>query len=190
MSEQANISRVAFAAEYCSNGYNATEAYMFTHPRACRRSAQTLGTLTLKHPIVQGILDEARGRLMKKLEISEERILQEVACIALLDPRELFDEEGDPKKITELDEHVRRAVAGVDVKYGSDGRESTIIKLEAKTPAITLIMKYLKLLTDRVELDTTPVAAASAFDLAERVALLKSGEPAPPAAILTASVFG
>ena len=47
--------------------------------------------------------------------MTKERILTEEACIAFSDPGQLLEDDGSLKKIRELPEEVRRAVAGITV---------------------------------------------------------------------------
>ncbi len=104
-----------------------------------------------------------------KADISPKRILEELACIAFLDPRKLFDADGNLIPIDKLDEDTARALNGIDHDEIYSGRgedranigRTTKLKLLQKTQALELLGKYHKLFTDRTELtgsDGGPIA--------------------------------
>lgn len=94
-----------------------------------------------------------------KSDISPKRILEELARLAFLDPRKLFDEQGELVPIHKLDEETAAAIAGLDHEeiYSGRGKDrqkigrTAKVKLIQKTQALELLGKYHKLFTDRVE---------------------------------------
>ena len=88
-------------------------------------------------------------------DISPSRILEELARIAFLDPRKLFDADGNLVPIDKLDEDVARALAGIDHDViRSDGKivgNTTKLKMIQKTQALELLGRYYKMFTDKFE---------------------------------------
>ena len=105
------------------------------------------------------------GKVCGKLEISAQRVLEELAKLAFYDPGDFFETDGSLKGIKELDADTRRAIAGLEVtelfegKDVADGpQQKTVygllkkVKLTDKRAALELLGKYLKLFTDRSEI--------------------------------------
>jgi hypothetical protein len=88
---------------------------------------------------------EARG------EWAKERVLSELRAIALIDIRELFDDEGNLLPVSEWPEQTARAVAGVDTMISNDGDVTKKIKLIDKTKSLEMLMKNLAMLVERVD---------------------------------------
>lgn len=88
-----------------------------------------------------------------KLEVSIERIAKETARIAFFDPRELFDEAGNPIPLNLLPEDVARALAGVDVKEikleGVVVGEVKKYRPASKMDALNLLAKWKKMISER-----------------------------------------
>lgn len=94
-----------------------------------------------------------------KSDISPKRILEELARLAFLDPRKLFDEQGNLIPIHKLDEESAAAIAGLDHDEIYSGRgedrasigRTAKIKFIQKTQALELLGKYHKLFADHVD---------------------------------------
>ena len=88
------------------------------------------------------------------------RIKQELARLVFFDPRNLWNEDGTLKNITELDEDTARIIAGFDCVelFSERGEERSQVgvikkfKFPDKTRALELAMRHRRMLTDRVEL--------------------------------------
>jgi phage terminase small subunit len=59
-----------------------------------------------------------------KLEITSDRVLQEIAKIAFMDPRKFFNSDGSAKQITELDDDTAMELAGMEVVELKGGQRS------------------------------------------------------------------
>jgi phage terminase small subunit len=117
-----SLSQQRFVAEYLID-FNATRAYMAAHPNCKnKRSACTLALRLLAKVEIQTAVAEAAKKTTTKLELTRERINQETARIAFFDPRKLFNADGTPKEITELDDDTAAAIAGLEVLEQYDGR--------------------------------------------------------------------
>jgi phage terminase small subunit len=140
--------RHAFVEALIANGESITKAGI-----ACGFSPKTAasqGSRLLKEVKTQELLEKRRSQLRQKLELSTERTLQEVARLAYLDPRQLFNADGTTKPIHELDPDVAAAIAGVEITHewsgkGEDRRlvaTSTKYKIADKNAALDKAMKH------------------------------------------------
>jgi phage terminase small subunit len=90
-------------------------------------------------------------QLTTRIEMKAERVVAEVAAIALADPKDAYDANGELLPINEWPEALRRAVAGFEVEERSiqgvpTGRvRTTKVKFWNKTQALELAMRYLRL---------------------------------------------
>lgn len=82
--------------------------------------------------------------------VTKESLVAQLARIALFDPGRLFDEEGTPLPITDLDPDTRVALAGLDVNelYSGSGDSRVQVgvmkkyRITDKLKAIELLAKY------------------------------------------------
>lgn len=79
------------------------------------KTANEQGARLLAKVSVQTYIRELREKLSKKMEITQERVLQELGRIAFSDIRRYYNEDGSLKKITELDDDAAAALSGVEV---------------------------------------------------------------------------
>lgn len=139
-----------------------------------KRSAYNQGHRLMKNDDVRAFIDkkmaEVTNRAMKRFEITQDRILQELACMAFLDPSDLYDDKGNLLPIEKMPEHARRAIAGMDIEEMAGGaavsEEGDIqhvamrtkkLKLGDKKGALELLGKNQKMWTDRFEGEFTQV---------------------------------
>jgi phage terminase small subunit len=147
-----------FAREYVIdlNGKRAVIAAGYSES-----GAEVQASRMLRKPKVKALIAKLTEKKLEKLNVSAERILQELARIAFLDPANLFDEAGQLKPIGEVDEDTRRAIAGLDhqqlFEHFAKGQAKHVgtthkVKLADKTRALELLGKYQKLFADTLEL--------------------------------------
>jgi phage terminase small subunit len=141
--------RHLFIEAYLSNGENATQAALAAgfspHSAACQ------GSRLLKNVKVRQILDsrraEALSQLQKDTGITLERTLREIARGAFFDVRKLFNSDGTPKSIQELDDDTAAVLAGLDVQQigQDDGAVSMVkkYKLADRKGYLDMLMKHL-----------------------------------------------
>lgn len=124
------------------------------------KGAEQQGSVLLSNPKVSQEIQKKLAPKFKKLDISAERVLNEVARCAFLDPRKFYDESGNLIPIPKLDEDTVAALAGMEIEeaYEHFGKgqakptgELKKIKFSSKLEALKLLMQYQKLLIDRVE---------------------------------------
>lgn len=95
---------------------------------------------------VQSVMDKRSSRI----EVSADRVLEELMNIAFADIGEIYHEDGSVLPMKDIPERVRRAVAGVEVTTlfaeGVDIGEKRKVRLADKIRALDLLCKHLSLL--------------------------------------------
>jgi phage terminase small subunit len=111
-----NARRQLFVAEYLRDK-NATQAAIRAGYNA--RSAKSIATENLSKPAVRCEIDkcgaQALARVQESTGITLERTIAEVAKGAFLDVRRMFNDDGSPKGIHELDDETASAMEGIEV---------------------------------------------------------------------------
>lgn len=127
----------------------------------CRLSAIHGSTVCHKHggsaPQVRAA---AARRLQKQLDdiLDPNRVLEEIACIAFVDPADVYDDKGNLLPVRKWPESARRALAGFEVAQrnitAGDGHVDTVLKAKFwdKGRALEMAAKKHALLTEKVEI--------------------------------------
>lgn len=123
------------------------------------KTAEQQGYRLLRNAQIAAAVEKGRERLSEETDITAKRVLAELARIAFLDPRTVFDEHGNLKPIAEWDEDAARALSGCDVTEEFSGRGADRemvgylkkIRFWDKKGALELLGKHLALFTDKVE---------------------------------------
>jgi phage terminase small subunit len=145
-----------FVAQYLIDG-NATRAAIAAG--YSKKTAQMQGSRLLTNVMVAAEIDKKTEKLLDKLDITADRVLSEIAKLAFFDPRKLFNSDGSPKQILELDDDTAAAIAGLEVNelFEGNGDEKHAyglvkkIKIADKGVNLERLGKHLKLFTDKVE---------------------------------------
>ena len=166
-----NASQQRFVDEYLVD-LNATQAAIRAGYSA--KTAEQQGPRLLGNAgVAAGIAAAIKAR-SERTHITQDRVLQELARVALFDIRKLYREDGSLKAPHELDDDSAAALSGIEVveEFGegpSDEIESqphggglkrrrTLVgftkkvKLWDKPASLTLAMRHLGMLIDRTEL--------------------------------------
>jgi len=134
-----NATRAAIAAGYSKNG------------------AEVIASKLLINAKVSAEIAKKHGKRLAKLEITADRVLQEIAKLAFFDPRKLFNADGRCKPITELDDDTATAIAGMKTVHKVTGEDNdgmvvfTDFRLADKGQNLERLGKHLKLFTDKTE---------------------------------------
>lgn len=113
---------------------------------------QTAHKLLTKTDISDEIARRA-AKLTQRAEIDAVTVLRELARLALSDPRELFDDQGRLRPVTELSDDMAAAVSSVEVVKrplpGGDELEYIHkVRLWDKNAALTNLAKHFRLLKE------------------------------------------
>jgi phage terminase small subunit len=168
-----------FVAEYLID-LNATQAAIRAGYSA--RTANEQGARLLTNVSVHSAIDVAMKRRAERTEITQDRVLQELARIAFFDLRKLYREDGSLKAMHELDDDAAAVLAGVDVvemaggaKIGGDEGVSHVpmftkkAKIPDKVAALGLAMRHLGMLKDKTEVSGPnggPIKTDTTVDIA------------------------
>lgn len=147
-----------FCREYvCDAGLNATRAYLSAFPHVTYNTAKNESCVLLAKPYINARIDELTQDRYKRLEITPERILSELAKLAFYDPRKFFDEDGRLKPLGELHPDQAAVIAGIETLHKVTGDEkdglciTTKIKLPDKKASLETLGRNLKMWTDKVD---------------------------------------
>ena len=152
-----------FVDEYLID-LNATRAYKVAYPNVKKdETAAAAGARLLRNVKVEGYVKERMKDREKRTEITQDRVLKEYAKIAFFNPKNLFNENGQPKGITELDDDTAAVIAGLKVNdvYEGFGEDRTFIgylkeyKLIDKKGALDSLARHLGMFTDKVQIEGT-----------------------------------
>lgn len=148
-----------FVAEYLANGLNAKQAAISAG--YSERSAEVEGCRLLGNAKVAAELKRKQGPRLKKLEITAERVLQELALMGfsnMLDYMAVNPEGGADIDLSKLTREQAAAIQEitVDMTGGSGDGERKLVprmkfKLANKKDSLELLGKHLKLFVDRME---------------------------------------
>lgn len=147
-----NIKQQKFVYEFFLRpvtGKTQTQCYMeaFGHGEENRRNCRIYASqLIARNPKVGRLIEKIRDRETKKLGLSAYRLLREECKIAFSDVADLFDAEGNwIKDPTKLPEHIRGAIAGLDVIENNRDKTTTYkYKLWDKGRALDRLHKIQK----------------------------------------------
>jgi phage terminase small subunit len=147
-------------------------------------TAYSQGQRLLKHVEVKKAIAKAKRDRADRMAIKQDRVLQELARIAFFDPRKLFDADGKPIAITQLDDDTAAALAGLDVleEFEGTGEDRVFVgytkkyKIADKNTALTNAMRHLGMLKDNLNIGL-PVGGALV-----KVEFVDPPNPAPGAA--------
>lgn len=105
------------------------------------------------------ILDAINLALANKgvfAEPTAQRVLQELMAIAFFDPKDLLNDDGSPRALSDIPENARRCIAGIEFAMEGKGEDAVTvkkIKITDKHKALENIGRYLAMFTDKLKLD-------------------------------------
>ena len=140
-----------FCDEYLID-LNATRAYKVAYKR-CKKdeTANVNGSKLLRNTKVKEYIAQKQTEIQKRTEITQDRVLKELAIIAFGDIRKLYTENGALRNIIDLEDDIAGAISGVETFEEYEGRgadreyigDTKKVKMIDKTKALELIGKHL-----------------------------------------------
>ena len=139
-----------FVSEYLRD-FNASKAALRA---GFKREEYGRQMLTKSH--VARAIEECKGKLLSKVDISAERALRELARLAFSDVRKLYDDQGNLIPIHQLDDDAAATIASVEVVTVAAGDGESVvntrkIKTWDKTANLQNMLKHFGMLIDRSE---------------------------------------
>lgn len=101
-----------FVEEYLVD-LNGTQAA--TRAGYSEKTANRIASENLSKPVIQEAIQKAIAERSARTEITQDRVLEEYARLAFLDPRKFFDDNGNLKSIKGLDDDAAAALASFEV---------------------------------------------------------------------------
>ena len=149
--------RTRFIKEYLLE-QNATKAAIAAG--YSEKTAGQQGYRLLKDAKVRAEIEQKNAEINQKLDLSVERIKQEIARLCFYDPADYWNANGSAKAMHEIGEDARRAIGGfecAELYEGSGGERAQVgyikkFKLMDKGRALELAARVQKMLVDRVEI--------------------------------------
>jgi phage terminase small subunit len=130
-SARLNDKQLRFVQEYLID-LNASQAAI-----RAGYSARTAGSQAhdlLKKPEIQQAISEARIRTSQRLELTRDMVIEQYRRIGFSDVRKFFDENGQLKPITKLDDETAAALQGFEVELrqldGADAPPVPVLKVK------------------------------------------------------------
>ncbi len=149
----------AFVREYLVD-LNATQAAL--RAGYSKKTAGAIGTENLRKPIIEEEIKKAIDERAKRVQISADQVLAELAALATSDIMRNYVLDPDTGEVTLTDAAPRsatRAVSSVEIStYTSEdgsGRVQTKLKLWDKPRALQLLARHLGLLIEAPRSDVT-----------------------------------
>lgn len=133
-----------FVKEYLID-LNATQAAI--RAGYSEKTAYSTGQENLNKPEIKAAVDKALERRGNRTNITADRVLLEISRLAFFDARKLYNDDGSPKRITEIDDDTAAAITGIDTAEmgGSEGTQVTVKKYKAtdKKGPLEMLVKHL-----------------------------------------------
>lgn len=116
-----------------------------------KKTAEVIGYENLRKPQIKEAIDKAIQTRNQRLEVTQDMVIIELAKLGFFDIRKLFDENGKPLDISQLDDDTAAALVGLDVQdvYEINGNEKMFVgyikkyKMADKIRALELLGKHL-----------------------------------------------
>ena len=155
-----SLKQQAFVREYLID-LNATAAYKRAGYKGKGRTAENGASEILGNPGVQAAIQEQQNARADRLEISADRIIEEIARLAFSSMGQVLDFSGDDVRLLPahaISENAQRALATMKVKrylegHGDDARnvEVTEFKIADKLPALVKLGQHIGMFVTKVE---------------------------------------
>jgi len=149
--------REAFAAAL-AQGMTQAAAYRIAYPKSLKwkdASVYEKASVLAANVDVRSRVAELVGQAAQANQVTVERVVREFARLAFSNPRAMFNEDGSPKKITDMTDDEAAAVAGFEVVSVGNailGEGQVVkVKLADKRAALADLGRHLKMFIDRVE---------------------------------------
>ena len=174
MTIKLTLKQEKFCQEYISNGGNASAAYRAAYDTAKMKEETVIRNACqlLKNNNITTRLKELKKQLNKKYEVTQERVITELARIAFFDSRQLFDDKGKLKKISDLDDDTAAVIAAVDVS--DEGLKK--IKLADKNSSLEKLCKHLGLYEKDNKQQAVQIVSMGSIVIGEKPLQLKVGK--------------
>lgn len=118
-------------------------------------TAQQMGSENLSKPVIKNAIDKAIAERCRRTGINQDRVIQEIAKLAFLNPIDVIDmDEATIKGEANRDDTACIASVKVKVIPGEDGNiTEREVKTYDKLKALELLGKHLGMFTDKLKME-------------------------------------
>lgn len=166
-----------FVSLYLTNTKDPVKAMRSAGFEASDEDLERLARNFLNRSIVKRYISAKMAMHLERLDVTVQRVINELACIAFVDVGEFFGETGKLRPIHEIPENARRALSALDLEQILNGNAKTTsfkAKMHSKEKALELIGKYLGMFAEKIDVNHGGAIQHNVkkFDLEERTNLL------------------
>jgi phage terminase small subunit len=171
-----------FCREYAIHK-NGTKAYLAAFPGVQPSTARANSSDLLTNTDIVTRIRMIRRERMDKLEVTHEKILQELAKMAFLDPAAFYRDDGSMLPISKIDPDALATIEGlkfktVEQETDDGGLTRTVVVTEIKhgnkRQALELLMRHREMITDKLSADLTHNGAVGVTDDAAKLEQLRA----------------
>ncbi|MBU3887630.1 terminase small subunit [Methylosinus sp. KRF6] len=142
-----NARQQRFVEEYLID-LNASAAYQRAGYTARGNAAEVNAAKLLRNTQVAAAIELAMSERSLRTEITADRVLKELSCLSFFDIGDAFNPDGSLKRLYEMREDLRRAIAGFEVTeiHNEDGvviGHTKKVKFADKIGALEKVMRHL-----------------------------------------------
>jgi|HubBroStandDraft_6_1064221.scaffolds.fasta_scaffold130617_2 phage terminase small subunit len=146
------------------------------------KTAKSQGQRLLTHVYIREAIEKENAKINAKLDITVERVKEELARLAFYDPGAYWNPDGSAKPFSELDENSRRAIAGFEMAelFEGKGDERNLagyikkFKLADKGANLERLGRHLQMFPTKVDVNATlEIHRTDESDLNTRIADLE-----------------
>lgn len=148
LGKKAMAKAIEFVEEYLRNGRNGTRAYLKIYPHVAEETARSQASVLIARHSVCAYLAQRDEELRAKYRLTTDDVIKSLSQALHFDPAKLYNEDGSLKKVTELDEDTRMALAGIEVVEMAGGAKISGGGIE-HVPMYTKKLKWLDKNTTR-----------------------------------------
>lgn len=147
-----------FVDEYLVD-LNATQAAI--RAGYSRRTARQIGEENLSKPDIAAAVRQQKTERAARVQITVDRVLQEVAAVAFANILDVLNEDGTMKPIQDFPPGITAAIANLEVSEIRDPNGVSIgstkkLRLTDKLGGLTLLMRHMGMLNDKLKLQGEP----------------------------------
>lgn len=175
----ASARRRRFAAEYVRNGFRGGAAAIKVG--YSKKSAASIASDLIALPEVSERIRALTEGQFERAEMGAKETIARISSIARSDVRKFVDDEGNLIAVQDLDDDIARAVKKVTVTKrvstkgdNTDETETTVLEVEGRVPALTLMARYHRMISDQPAAPAAPsvdaLTAQDKIELARRIA--------------------
>lgn len=149
-----------FCDEYLID-LNATRAYKVAYPKIKKEETiNSAASRMLRNVKVQEYIELKMKDREERTKVTQDKVIQELAKIAFLDIRKLYNDDGSLKNIKDIDIDTAGAITSLETLeeysgYGDDREkigDTRKVKLSDKTKALELLGRHLGIFNDKLDI--------------------------------------